>query len=167
MKSYCFIRPSIEDWFMSTAPASCVFCRIITGQLHSNTVYSDNQVIAFLDIRPVNPGHTLVVPKSHAASLADLKPELGGRLFQVAMQIAGALRRSGLRCEGVNIYVADGKAAFQEVPHIHLHVIPRFQGDPLRLDFGAGYGRSPSTEELKETAAKIRQSLKTRESPKP
>lgn len=147
---------------MSAPQASCVFCKIVAGQLPSNTIYSDSQVVAFLDIRPVNPGHTLVVPKSHAASLAELKPELGGRLFQVAMQVAAALRRSGLKCEGVNVYVADGKAAFQEVPHIHIHVIPRFHGDALRINFGADYGRSPSAEELSTTATKIRQGLKAR-----
>jgi histidine triad (HIT) family protein len=147
---------------MSAPQASCVFCRIIAGQLPSAPVYSDNQVVAFLDIRPVNPGHTLVVPKSHVSSLAELRPALGGRLFQVAMQVAAALRRSGLRCEGVNVYVADGKVAFQEVPHIHIHVIPRFQGDALRINFGADYGRGPTAEELADTAAKIRQGFKAR-----
>lgn len=147
---------------MNTALASCVFCKIAAGQLPSNTVYSDAHVIAFLDIRPVNPGHTLVVPKSHTASLSELKPELGARLFQVAMQVAGALRRSGLRCEGVNVYLADGKAAFQEVPHVHIHVIPRFQGDALRINFGSSYGKTPAAEELSDIAAKIRQSLKAR-----
>jgi histidine triad (HIT) family protein len=147
---------------MSTPQTSCVFCKIIAGQLPSNIIYTDNHVVAFLDIRPVNPGHTLVVPKFHAASLAELKPELGGRLFQVAMQVAAALRRSGLQCEGVNVYLADGKVAFQEVPHIHIHVIPRFHGDALRINFGASYGRSPSAEELSTTAAKIRQGVKAR-----
>jgi histidine triad (HIT) family protein len=147
---------------MSAPQASCVFCKVIAGQLPSATVYTDNQVVAFLDIRPVNPGHTLVVPKSHSASLAELKPEVGGRLFQVAMQVAAALRRSGLRCEGVNIYLADGKAALQEVPHIHIHVIPRFIGDALRINFGADYGRSPPAEQLEEIAARIRKMLRTR-----
>jgi len=147
---------------MSAPQAPCVFCKIIAGQLPSNVIYADDQVVAFLDIRPVNPGHTLVVPRFHAASLAELKPELGGRLFQVAMHVAAALRRSGLQCEGVNVYLADGKVAFQEVPHIHIHVIPRFQGDALRINFVAGYGRSPSTEELSTIATKIRQGFKAR-----
>jgi len=144
---------------MSEKQVSCVFCKIIAGELPSAQVYSDEDVVAFLDIKPVNPGHTLVVPKVHASGLAELDPKIGGHLFQVAMRIAAALRRSGLRCEGVNLWLADGQAAFQEIPHVHLHVVPRFHGDGFRLDFGPDYGKTPPAEEMAETAKRIRNSL--------
>jgi histidine triad (HIT) family protein len=124
-------------------------------------VYEDDEIIAFLDIRPINPGHTLVIPKDHAANLKDLDSQLGGRLFQVAGQVASALRKSGLRCEGINVWLADGKAAFQEVPHIHIHVIPRFKGDGLRLQVGPDYGKTPSDEKMQQQAEKIRKAMKT------
>jgi histidine triad (HIT) family protein len=86
-----------------------------------------------MDIAPITPGHTLVVPKRHASTLADLDEADGGRLFAVGQRVAGALYRSGLRCEGVNFHLADGEVAGQDVFHVHLHVIPRFSGDPLRI----------------------------------
>ncbi|MFX1562644.1 MAG: HIT family protein [Promethearchaeota archaeon] len=145
---------------MSDTQASCIFCKIIAGEVPSHTVYSDDKVIAFLDIRPINPGHTLVVPKAHVASLGELSSPVDGHLFQIARLIAAALFKSGLRCEGINLLLSDGKAAFQEIPHIHLHVIPRFQGDSIRLQAGPDYGKTPPANELIENADKIRSALK-------
>ena len=82
-----------------------------------------------MDIFPVNPGHVLVIPTSHSAFLAELDPEAGAELFRVAQRVAAALRRSDPRCEGVNLFLADGEAAGQEIFHVHLHVIPRQRGD--------------------------------------
>ncbi|MFW9935475.1 MAG: HIT family protein [Candidatus Thorarchaeota archaeon] len=146
---------------MSELSTNCVFCKIVAKKVPANVVYEDNKIIAFLDIRPINPGHTLVIPKNHAASLKDLDSKLGGRLFQVAGQIAAAIRKSGLRCEGINVWLADGKAAFQEVPHIHIHVIPRFKGDGLRIQVGPDYGTTPPDDKLQQQAEKIRQALKS------
>ena len=103
---------------MSKSSADCVFCNIVTKKVPATGVYEDDEIIAFLDIRPINPGHTLVIPKNHAAGFEELEPELGGRLFQIAGRLAAALRNSGIRCEGINVWLADGKAAFQEIPHI-------------------------------------------------
>lgn len=115
---------------MTAEPAAtCVFCQIAAGEAPASVVYTDSDVIAFLDIRPVNAGHVLVIPRAHAVGLADLDPMLGGRLFQVAQQVAAAVRATELRCEGVNFFLADGVAAGQEVFHAHLHVLPRFTGD--------------------------------------
>lgn len=144
---------------MSESSTDCVFCKIVAKQLPANVVYEDNEIIAFLDIRPINPGHTLVIPKKHSASLQQLDPHLGGRLFQIAGRIAAALRKSGLRAEGINVWLADGKAAFQEVPHIHIHVIPRFKGDGLRIQVGPDYGKTPPDEEMQKQASKIRKAL--------
>ncbi|MFX1561868.1 MAG: HIT family protein [Promethearchaeota archaeon] len=145
---------------MSKSQTSCIFCKIIAGEIPSHTVYNDKDVIAFLDIRPINPGHTLVLPKAHVANLSELGSPVDGHIFKIGRQIAAALRRSGLRCEGINLLLSDGKAAFQEIPHLHLHVIPRFHGDGIRLQAGPNYGQTPPTSELSENAEKIRSALK-------
>ena len=133
----------------------CVFCEIVAGSAAASLVHDDDRVVAFLDIRPVTPGHLLVIPKRHAADLAALDEATGGHLFRVAMRLAGALRRSGLRCEGVNLFLADGEAAGQEVFHVHLHVFPRFAGDGFRLDADWS-AASPSRAELDRIADLIR-----------
>ncbi len=80
--------------------SNCIFGAIVAGRAPANLVYHDDRCTAFLDIQPVNPGHLLIVPNDHAAYLADLDDETGGHLFRVAQRLAGALRRSGLTCEG-------------------------------------------------------------------
>ena len=112
--------------------------------------------MAFMDIRPINPGHFLVIPKAHAAHLADLPPGDGGRVFEMAASLASGLYRSGAKCEGVNIHLADGEVAGQEVLHVHLHVYPRFAGDGVGLRMGPRYGTMPKREELEKLAAAIR-----------
>jgi len=138
---------------------SCLFCDIVGGQAPASLVYEDEMVLAFMDIQPVNPGHVLIATRDHASLLADLDPEVGGHLFGVGMRLAAALRRAPLRCEGINLYLADGAVAGQQVGHIHLHVVPRFRGDGFGLRFGPDYSRRPSREALDEVAAAIRQEL--------
>ena len=137
----------------------CLFCRILAGELPANFVCRDELACAFLDIRPVNPGHVLVIPIEHAASLAELDEERGGHLFKVGQRVAAALRASDLRCEGVNFHLADGAAAGQEVFHVHLHVFPRFRGDGLGLRFGPHYREKSDREELDSIAARLRAGL--------
>jgi histidine triad (HIT) family protein len=132
----------------------CIFCAIVAGQAPASRVYEDAQVLAFLDIQPVNPGHILVIPKVHWPSLATLDPDVGMQLFRVGQQLAGALRESGLQCEGVNLFLADGAAAFQDVFHTHLHVIPRFTGDSFKIK--ADWTSRPARVELDDVAEKIR-----------
>nr|PZN28472.1 MAG: HIT family protein [Chloroflexota bacterium] len=136
--------------------ADCVFCRILAGELPGSFVYRDERCAAFMDIQPVNPGHLLVVPLAHAPHLADLDPEDGAQLFRVAQRLAAALRRSGVRCEGVNLFLADGEAAMQEVFHVHLHVFPRYPGDGFGLRFGEHYWQKPPRSELDQLAERIR-----------
>ncbi len=131
----------------------CVFCAIVAGQAPASRIYEDDLVLAFLDIQPVNPGHTLVIPKAHYPSLAALDPEAGAPLFRVAQRIAAALRASGLPSEGVNFFLADGEAAFQDVFHVHLHVIPRFKGDAFKIS--ADWSQRPARAELDKVAAQI------------
>jgi histidine triad (HIT) family protein len=143
--------------------AGCVFCDIVAGARPASIVYQDGTCTAFMDIHPTNPGHVLVVPNEHASSLAELDPDLGGQMFQLAQRIAQALRHSGIRCEGVHLSLADGAAAGQEVPHTHLHVRPRYRGDGFGFRFGPGYGQRPSRSELDERAAQIRRALDKRD----
>ncbi|GGK59345.1 HIT family protein [Nocardia camponoti] len=133
-----------------------IFTEIINGQAPSSKVYEDDDVCAFMDIRPVTPGHVLVVPKIPAESLADLDPALGGKLFQVGQRIAAALRASEVAAHGVNFFLADGVMAGQEVFHVHLHVIPRTPGDGFGL---RARPTSPKRADLDYLAGSIRGAL--------
>jgi histidine triad (HIT) family protein len=135
---------------------TCVFCEIVAGREPASVVYSDAAVLAFMDLRPINAGHLLVAPRAHAARLADLDERLGAAMFAVGQRLAGAIRRSGLPCQGVNLFVADGEVAGQEVMHIHLHVLPRTPGDGFRIERGSAItGRA----ELDRGAALVRGGL--------
>lgn len=138
---------------------SCIFCGIISGNLPSSKVHEDNVGVAFMDIQPVNHGHVLVVPKDHATDLSDLPSGTGMHIFQIAQQVALKLPESNLRCEGVNLFLAHGEAAGQEVFHVHLHIIPRYKGDGFGFKFGPNYGNLPKREELDAIAAQIKQRL--------
>jgi histidine triad (HIT) family protein len=137
----------------------CIFCDIVGGNAPASIVYRDDLCMAFMDIQPVNPGHLLVVPNRHATHLADLLPETGGQMFRVAQQVAAVLRQGGVRCEGVNLFVADGRAAGQDVFHVHLHVIPRYVGDGFGFRFGPAYGTQPLRAELDRLAEQIKHGL--------
>ncbi len=135
---------------------ACVFCSIVAGQLPASKVYEDEHILAFMDIQPVNPGHVLVIPKTHFSMLADLDPVAGGQIFRVGQRVAAALRRSGLRCEGVNLFLADGEVAGQEVFHVHLHVFPRYTGDGFGFVFSPEYNEKTPRARLDENARLIR-----------
>ncbi len=137
----------------------CIFCEIIAGRAEASRVYEDEVCLAFMDIRPVNPGHLLVTPKVHAAGLDDLPPETGAHLFKVGQRLSQAVRGSGVKCDGVNLLLADGEAAGQEVFHVHLHVLPRFRGDGFGFKFGALARIPPQRTELEKIAGQIKQSL--------
>jgi histidine triad (HIT) family protein len=138
----------------------CVFCEIAAGRSAASVVHRDEGVLAFLDISPVNPGHVLVIPVAHATFLADLDPAVAGSMFQLAQRLAAALRRSGLKSDGVNMYLADGEAGGQEVFHVHLHVFPRFVEDGFGLKLGPLYGNKPARSELDRVAESIRQAMR-------
>ncbi|NLE81353.1 MAG: HIT family protein [Rhodococcus sp.] len=136
--------------------SACAFCSIAAGDGEAHRVYEDDTVVAFLDVRPVTQGHTLVIPKQHAADLTELSADLGSNMFQVGHTLSRALRISDLRADGVNLVVNDGKSAFQTVAHTHLHVVPRQNGDKLRFVKGLLVRRSSDPE---GTAAIIREAL--------
>jgi len=139
--------------------SDCVFCDILSGKLPASIVYQDERCTAFMDIQPVNSGHVLVIPNRHAAFLADLNEETGGHMFRVAQRLARALRNSGIRCEGVNFFLADGAAAMQDVFHVHLHVFPRYRGDGFGLRFSPAYFVRPDRSELDAVAEQLRNAL--------
>ena len=111
----------------------CIFCEIVAGRSPVSSFYEDDRVLGLMTIGPVTTGHAMVIPKRHAAYLADLDEETGRHLFTVTQRTAAAIRASGVRCEGINLFLADGEAAAQEVFHVHMHVFPRYRSDPFRL----------------------------------
>ncbi len=136
-----------------TGRAVCVFCEIVVGQAAASLAYEDDLVLAFMDNFPINPGHTLVVPKAHYASLSDLPETTASHLFIIGQRLVGALRQSQIQCEGVNLFLSDGEAAGQEVSHCHLHLLPRFRGDYFRVEHAPSL--RPSREELDAVARRI------------
>lgn len=109
----------------------CVFCKIAAGEVPSHTVYKDDFGVAFLDARPVNVGHTLVVPRDHFADLSQTPDEVLAKVFPLVKRVANAAVRA-TSAQGYNVSVNTGAAAGQVVFHTHIHVIPRFDGDGLK-----------------------------------
>ena len=128
----------------------CVFCKIISGEIPSEKIYEDDDVIAFLDISPINKGHTLIVPKKHAVDVLDAEPAMLEALITAAKRIAPAIMK-GVGAQGFNIGINNGSAAGQIVMHLHLHIIPRFKNDGLKH----WPGRKCCEEELKEVRESI------------
>jgi diadenosine tetraphosphate (Ap4A) HIT family hydrolase len=126
---------------------SCVFCAIVAGESPAIQIYGDDNYLAILDIRPFTRGHTLVFPKRHTVDLTDTPPETCAELVRIGQRIAKAARRSGLHADGNHVVINDGKAAFQTVSHVHLHVLPRQNGDKLSFAKGMLLRRDPDREE--------------------
>ena len=139
--------------------SDCIICKLLSGNLEVSMVYQDDYCSAFMDIQPVNAGHMLVVSNRHAPYLADLKEEEGAQMFRVAQRLAAILRVGFVKCEGVNLFLADGQAAGQEVFHVHLHVFPRYVGDGFELILPPTYSQRPERKELNALAEKIRNRL--------
>ena len=140
--------------------ADCVFCKIVSGEYTSSKIYEDDSILAFMDIQPVNEGHILIIPKKHVELIADLDDETSAKMMKLAKRINNALRKSGVKLEGVNYFLADGEAAGQEVFHTHLHLIPRFKNDGFGFIFPEGYRVIlPEREKLNEIAEKIQKCM--------
>ena len=143
--------------------SDCVICKLLARELEVSMVHEDELCSAFMDINPVNRGHVLVVPNRHTAEVTGLTEAEAARIFVIARCINAALRQSGLKCEGVNFFLADGEAAGQEVFHAHLHIFPRFSRDGFRLMLPPNYGKQPSRRNLDEAAELIKQHLGVRQ----
>jgi histidine triad (HIT) family protein len=140
---------------------NCLFCKIISGEIPSKRVYEDDYVYAFLDIYPASEGHTLIAPKKHYNSFTDMDPEDVARLFEAARKITVAVEKA-FSAEGSNIGINNGEVAGQEVPHVHVHVIPRKKGDGGR-GIKSIVWTEPDRTNLNDVAEKIRKSLKETE----
>lgn len=142
-----------------TPASACIFCRIVAGEAEASLLYHDDLVTAFMDAHPVAQGHLLVVPNRHASSLDELDEDAAGRMMVVGRRLAGALRRSGIPCDGVNLLLADGATAGQTVFHCHLHVLPRTIRDGFGFRRPLGAGLPAGREALESAAKQIREVL--------
>ena len=133
----------------------CIFCRIIAGELPSARVLESPEVVAFMDLRQPQPGHVLVVPRAHYARLAELPPDLADAMTRAALRLTAAIYRT-LAPAGVNLTLADGRAAGQEIMHVHLHIRPRAPGDGVLTVLPCAPSGQP---ELAALAARIRTAL--------
>jgi histidine triad (HIT) family protein len=134
--------------------ADCIFCKIVAGEIPSEKVYEDAETIAFLDIRPVNPGHTLVIPKAHYRNMLDVPSGLWSQVTETARKVGIALKEA-VGADGINISSSHEPAAGQEVFHLHLHIIPRLSGDGLKHWPQQSYGEG----DMKKTGDAIRRSI--------
>lgn len=136
----------------------CVFCAIVAGEAPAIRIHEDDDYVAILDIRPFARGHTLVVPKRHSVDLTDTPPETLAGMITVGQRIARAARATEL-ADATNIAINDGRAAFQTIFHIHLHVLPRRDGDRLSVAKGLLLRKDPDREAtgriLREALARI------------
>lgn len=125
----------------------CIFCKIANGEIPSATLYEDEDFRVILDLGPASKGHALILPKMHAANIYEMPEELVGKAFMLAKKMAGILME-GLKCDGFNILQNNGEAAGQTVFHFHIHLIPRYQGDQVKVKVAWEQGKL--TDEDKE-----------------
>jgi histidine triad (HIT) family protein len=135
----------------------CIFCKIVNGQIPAIKIYEDELVIAFLDIAPINPGHTLVISKEHHESCATIPEQVAGRMFKVGSRIGVAIKRA-LDYDGFNLHLADGQCAGQVVMHGHLHIVPRGAQDGFHWNWRQK--KYENDAERQEVAGKILAKLK-------
>jgi histidine triad (HIT) family protein len=131
--------------------ADCVFCRIVAGEIPAARVADDEHTVAFMDAGQVNPGHVIVAAKAHYETILDLDDDVAGALFRTAARVARAVE-GAFRPAGFTLLQANRPAGFQTVPHVHLHVLPRHEGDGVGLQWPA---KNPPFEELQALAARI------------
>jgi len=134
---------------------SCIFCKIVKKQAPANIIYEDETVMVFLDIRPLNIGHTLVIPKKHYVDIFDIPENQLSQVHKVAKQVSVAVKKA-TKADGISIIQQNGKAAAQDIFHLHVHVVPRFEGQKLP-SFSAL--REVERGKLEVMAKKIKQQL--------
>jgi histidine triad (HIT) family protein len=130
----------------------CLFCKIVAGDLPSQKIAEDERTITFMDINPATRGHALVIPKAHAVNLLEIDPEDLSAVALAAQRLAGRVPER-LGADGVNLLNSCGPAAWQTVFHFHMHVIPRYADDPLKLPWTPAPG---DADEIAEAAATLR-----------
>jgi len=108
--------------------SSCIFCRIVAGEIPAEVVAREPEVVAFLDVQPLADGHVLVVPRAHVAAVEDLDAAQADALFRAVVRLAGPVREA-LDAAGTTIGINNGEATGQTIPHVHVHIVPRWEGD--------------------------------------
>lgn len=155
LQQHMFYNSSISNIFNNMTPENCIFCKIIAGQIPCTKIYEDERSFAFLDINPINEGHTLVIPKHHAENIMTVRKEDLAAVMETVRTLAPKIQRA-VNADGINIGINNGSAAGQLVFHMHVHVMPRKDGD--------GYAHwhreeKPTSEALEKTANTIRAEL--------
>ncbi len=140
----------------TTEPVSCIFCKIVKKDAPASIVYEDDKVLAFLDIRPLNEGHTLVIPKAHHETVYDIPENLNAHIYKIVKRLAHVVK-DATKADGITIIQQNGHAAGQEVFHMHVHVVPRYEGQKL-----PHFRDIPNAnrEQLEQAAERIKQRLK-------
>jgi histidine triad (HIT) family protein len=146
---------SILEEARMAAEAECIFCKIIEGKIPSFRIYEDDGTVAFMDINPANPGHALVVPREHARDLYASSEEALAAAVITAKKVATAVQMI-VKPDGLNVVQCNGPGAKQSVFHLHVHVVPRREGDELKMNWGLKPG---NMDEIKALAEKIKASL--------
>jgi histidine triad (HIT) family protein len=137
---------------MPDSDPDCIFCKIVAGELPGTIIDEDERTITFLDINPATRGHALVIPRRHARDLLEIEPDELAAVAVAAQRLAARVP-DRLGADGVNLINSCGRAAWQTVFHFHIHVIPRYEGDPLRLPWVPGPG---DPDEMAAAAAALR-----------
>lgn len=130
---------------------NCIFCKIAAGEIPSTTLYEDEDVRVIFDISPATKGHALVLPKEHYANVFEIPEDILGKAHIVAKKVATALKEA-TGCDGINILQNNGEQAGQTVFHLHIHIIPRYEGDTAKIGWKAG---EADMEYLKELVGKL------------
>lgn len=140
---------------MSATDPDCLFCKIVAGEIPATIVASDERTITFMDINPATRGHALVVPRTHAQDLLEIDPDDLAAVAQAGQRLAKAMK-STLGADGINLINSCGAPAWQTVFHLHLHVIPRYEGDPLQLPWVPAPG---DMDKIAATGAELKENL--------
>lgn len=134
--------------------SNCIFCKIIQGDIPSTTMYEDEYFKAIMDISPAAKGHILILPKQHSDNLLELDELSAAKALTIAQKIAKA-QMEALKCDGINLLQNNGEAAGQTVNHFHIHLIPRFKGDKVLVEWTHGAYAQGEAAELAEDIAKL------------
>jgi len=135
--------------------SDCIFCKIAMGEIPSYKVYEDERTFAFLDINPINAGHTLVVPKNHTAKITEAHEDDLVALAKAVKKVVKGIE-DGMSVDNLNIFVNQGEDAGQIIPHLHVHVTPRYRGDGMKIEVAQ---TKPGEDELKEVLEKIKSAI--------
>ena len=138
--------------------SDCIFCDIADGKAPASFICRDDITLAFMDISSLNNGQVVVIPRKHFVYLADMDEATGKHFFTTTTRVCQAIRKSGIPCDGINLFLADGEAAGQEIFHVHFLVIPRLKEDSMKI---TGKWTSQTRQEMDTLAAKIQQAYTT------